>query len=609
MDLFRRKQKLIFWIVTIIIVPSFVLVWGVSDFGRGRDNTNYEAGTIGGKSVSYAEFEAFQKRIRAAIGGVPLQFTNAPGAGSPSEELFKYMFAYSLLKDAEKADVTASDLQVGTYIENSHPIITPAILPNDPLSKERAVDNLCRQMQVTRQEFIRGVREWQTIGNYLDADSNLSAVNNETVYVFYSLNKAECDVKRLRFLETEDIRNQAKAELMAKPEAELEREVREYIEGRPDDDARYRDPSLWRFSYLFIPFVSEDGVRQPTEAEIKERYDAGVATQYNNQPLAEVHDRIKAELVRAEVERQTQRNFTVDIDPQLRGKAAEMDPSELVKLTQLAKYGAVAADTGPEGLSPAEVAKNFPEGGEFLFTQYLEIVDTRADPERQQFIDDWKSGFNLVGRPFRSEKGLFRLRLLDYQPSTPAEINGPDGKVRPEMFELALSDLVGRRAAEMARDDALAMADKIRAYMAAKEQGEPAPDGELAEQFESLPTTTLTYLQITESNYDLLRLPIGDLLGPTDFVDSESGERGQELVVMVDRRIPPRSAFEAEPEDIKNRYRQIAHANFQGTYGFTYTVNGPVAIIQPSPTIMGGLADRYNKGQIRVNTALFGGEG
>lgn len=603
MDLFRRKQKLIFWIVTIIIVPSFVLVWGARD-RSGPHYSDFDVGMVNGKHFKYSQYERFHRRMSAALGGMPLQFANIPGTGTQHEDLYKYVFAYALLEDAEKAGVTASDLQVGTYIENGHPIIASAIKKDDPQSKERAVDNLCRQMQISRQEFVQGVREWQTIGNYLQADSDLLAVNDETLYTFYSLNNGECFVKRIRFLESDGVKEQAKNEIMAKPAEELTEEIRAHVAANASDP-RFRNPAKWRFSYVFLPFVSEDTLRQPTEAEIGERYEQGRTSRYTGKTLAEATAQIKGELLQDEVNRLTLRNYSVDVDPQLRGKNLEMPPADLAKITALMKLGAVAADTGSEPVSAAGVMAALPEGADFRFRLFIEAIDGSPEASRNSMIEEWKSGYNQDSPPFRADKGLFRLRLLAYEPSTAIDIDTADGQIKPEIYEAALSDLVGRRASEIVRTDAEEMERKLYDYMQALDKGETPPDATLAANFESMPTDTVPYRDLTDNNYQIVKLAIGDVMQPRAYQDPQTGERGQEIVVMVNRRIPSREDFAAEPDSVKNQFRQIAANNLQGNYGFTYTNNGPAAIIQPSPTITTTLADRYIKALIRVDESKF----
>jgi hypothetical protein len=299
------------------------------------------------------------------------------------------------------------------------------------------------------------------------------------------------------------------------------------------------------------------------------------------------------------------RNFTVDVDQQLRGKNKDLNLDELVKLTQLVKYGVTAGDTGPEALPAADAVKKLPQGAEFQLQMLLSSIDAEKNVEiRDTIVEEWKAGFNMNGRPFRSNDGFFRLHLLDFTPSTPADIDGPDGKIKPAIYGSALADMIAQRAHDLNHANAEAFESKLRQYFIAKEDGKEVPDAELAEQYEALPTETITYLQIADSNYPLGRLPIGDMMGPNHYRDQQTGESGEEIVVMADRRVPDRATFDAESDAVKNEYRNIAGSNYQSQFGFTFTMNGPVAIIHPSPAIMGGIADRFTNGRISVNPEL-----
>lgn len=605
MDLFRRKQKIIFWIVTIIIVPSFVLVWGVSGtYGQRPGSSSFEVGRVGKEAVGYQDFEAFRKRLQAAVGGLPFQFAGAPGVGTPSEELWKYLFTYAVLLDAEKSDARVSDLQVGTYIDNFHPVISLVDRKNDPKAVERAVDNLCRQMQISRAEFLRGVREWQLIGNYLISDANLATVSEDTVYTFYAFNRAECVVKRVRIMENESVKEQAKRDVMEKPAADLEKEVRAYAVTRSADQ-RYRDPSGWRFAYVLTPFVSEASVHQPTDEEIQAQYDSGRASRYAGKPLEDVKEQIKAELLRQEVERQTLRNLTVDVDSQLRGQGSTLPLPELAKLAQLVKYGVSAGETAPETLDLTEVIGKLPAGAPFELRTLLEGLDAETPQNRDALIAEWKEGFNLSLRPFRSDAGFFRLRLLDYRPSLPAAIDTPEGTIRPEIYEMALVDMVGDRVGVLIAEKAREMEGRLRSYMEAKEKGADQPDPEMAAELAQLPEEVIPYANIDDANYALGRLQVGDLTEPTPYVNPANGAKGMEITVMFERRLPSREAFAREPEDIRARFRQLALNNYRGNFGFTYTMRGPAAVIQPGPTVMAGLVDRFYNAQITVNPELL----
>ena len=614
MDLFRKHQKYVFWAVTLIIVPSFVIVWGVG--GRYIDGQGEmpEIGRVDGKSVTYQEFDAFRKRLTAAVGGLPFRVDGAPYAGSQAGEYWKYLYAYAILKDADKAGVGVSNLQIGTYLENMHPVLAGAKTSGGSGEMTRAVDSFCARIKISRSEFLRGVREWQTILNYVMADSSVSAVNDDTVFAFYSLNNAECVVKRIRVAKTASIREKAREEIGLKPPEELEEDIRAYAAGKSADD-RYRRPAGWRFAYVQMPFVPESSVPQPTEEEMESAYAAGRTTDYLGKTLDEAKDLIRADLLRKEVLGQTNRNLTLDVDQQLASQGESLEPSELVKLAQLARYGVIAGDTGPELLESSELAGRLPvdEMVDLGFT--LNWLD-RNSASAGEGIEAWKKGFNLEGRPFSSDKGLFRLKLLDYRPSEPLPIDEADGTMNAAIRELALSDMVEDRADEMVRESAEELKTRLMALMEARERGTEPPDRELASDFDLLGEESISYMKIEGDSQQLVRMTVGDIVDPMAFNDPETGESGVEMTALVGRRIPSRGAFMAEPPEARDRYRQAVMAFYLGGAGFSSLgsqIPGAVpggAGIKPGPAVMGSLVERAARGDIYLNPARAGaGEG
>ncbi|MDR3077430.1 MAG: SurA N-terminal domain-containing protein [Planctomycetota bacterium] len=609
MELFRRQQKVIFFIVTIIIVPSFVIVWGVGGRYFEGQGEMPGIGRVNGQPISYQEFDAFRKRLNAAVGGLALQVEGAPYAGSQAGEYWKYLYAYAILKDAEKADIRVSNPQIGTYIENGHPVLAGAKNPSDPQALAKAVDSFCALNQITRAEFLRGVREWQTISNYVMADSNISAVSDDTVFAYYSLNSAECVVKRMRVAKTASIREKAREEISQKPAEELEAEARAYAAGKSGED-RYRQPAGWRFAYVQIPFVPESSVPQPTEGEIAAAFAQGRDSDYQGKTLEESRELIKANLLRREVTSQTYRNLTLDVDPQLMTQGESLEPSELVKLAQLARYGVTAGDTGPELLDSSRLAEKLPVDELLDLGFTLNWLD-RNPASSEEGIQAWKKGFNLEGNPFSSDQGLFRLKLLDYRASEPLPLDDPDGSLNRAILELALADMTEDRADEMVRETIEELKVRLMALMEAKERGDEPPDQELAADFEQLQEEAIPYMRIEGNNQQLLRMTVGDIVDPADFKNPETGESGLEIMALVGRRIPTRGAFLAEPAEVRDRYRQAVMNFYLGNVGFfSYSQANPGmgpgpggAGIRPSPAIMGSLVERASKGEIFLDPA------
>ncbi|MCC8179828.1 MAG: hypothetical protein LIP23_02820, partial [Planctomycetes bacterium] len=178
---------------------------------------------------------------------------------------------------------------------------------------------------------------------------------------------------------------------------------------------------------------------------------------------------------------------------------------------------------------------------------------------------------------------------------------GEDGVIKPDVYELALEDMVAERVAAMVREKALATEADIRALLAARKEGGEAPNPEMAQEFDALPLETRPYVQIADENYELGTLVVGDMLGPIPYTDPQTGARGQELVVMMERRVPAAETFAASDETNRNQYTYLSRLQYQGSFGFTYAENGPTAIIQPSPAMLAGIADKFNRGELSVN--------
>ncbi|MDR0362749.1 MAG: SurA N-terminal domain-containing protein [Planctomycetota bacterium] len=598
MDMFRRNQKWVFIIVSIIIIPSFALVWGVGGF---QAHQNVEIAKIGRESLNYRDYERFRLRMRAAMGEMPFYFNGAPDTAATGD-LWAHIWAYSVIKDAEAAGVKASDAIVGTYLQNAHPITSTAYR-NDPSSLEGEVTKICRRLQISRAEFLAGVRDLMTLNSYVNVDNNTVAVTEDSAYRIYALEKAQALFKRIRTPESAGMSEQAKAEFTAKDPEELQTLVRDYILARRDDD-RFRDAATWRFSYVLLPYATETAPHVFSEDEIRSFYDQNRAM-FANLPFENVRDIVVEALSANERERTALRNLTIDVDPQLRANG-EMSPEELAKLTQLAKYGVKAGTTGESARSAARLAADplFGPGSEI--TAALDEIDGMADEERATTIESWKNGFNLAMRPVKGAEGYLRLKLLDYTPSRPADIDAGDGAVRSDLYEAALSDLVGERVAELALDKAEETASGVRDFIAAAAAG-GFPEGEFADMYRAIPEETLPYSRMMGgTDYEFGKLAVGEVYGPVEYADAASGEKGWELRVLTGRAIPTRDEFDGEAADVKARYQGIIRMDRSGDSGRIDSFVGPVFRIQPTDAMFLTFWDRVGKGEIRVNPDIVG---
>ncbi|MDR3211660.1 MAG: SurA N-terminal domain-containing protein [Planctomycetota bacterium] len=604
MELFRRKQKLVFWIVTIIIVPSFVLVWGYSGRGSAESGGDPELARVNGVSLSLSEFQRFRQRLTAAIGEIPYQVSGAP-ENEVIPGLWSYLWSWYIISEAEKAEVGAADNLVGTYLRNTHSTVA-ARYRQDPSSLEAAVEAACLRNQVTRAEFMRGVKEWLTLVNYVELDSGIITGDLGSAYLLYALDRAEFDLKRLRVVPDDATREAAKQLVMAKPESELQTEVRARIEASASDP-RYRQEAKWRLAYVLLPMM-ETVQYTPDATEIEARYNTDRDTIYSGKSLEEVRDAVAASLVQQERERLTLRNLTVDVDVELRQYGNE--PMEkLPFLTKLLEYNAKAGDTGPEPLTSREIAEKSPLAPVPVLTGLLDMLD-RLDPEfRDREIADWKAGFMFTQSPLRTEAGFIRLKLLDYQPSEPKPVDTPDGTIDPSLYEAGLTDLVAEQVDVLLRERVERIQQELAELLEARRSDQEFT-GEVASLFDALPVESLNYRDITGSNedYQNARLGVYEFRGPLEIPAANGG--GWELVVLTERRLPNPTVFQAEAISLRNDYLNRIRVAGMGRVGYSFSGQSLVQMLQPSEEMYESFWNRIANQDIVLNREFIvpGGE-
>ena len=603
MDLFRRKQKLIFWIVTIIIVPSFILVWG-NRSPQGGGGGGGELARINGSWIDFQEFNRFRTRFIAAIGEQPFRVAGAM-ENQAIPGLWDILWIYYLADEAERAGIAVSENSIGSYLRQQHPSIAQKYREDpSPAALDKAVSELCARNQITRTEFMRGVREWLAVGRYVELDQNTTIADRDTAYILYAIDRSEFDFKRIRVEPDADIREQARKDVLEKPAADLEAAVRAHIGNRPDDQ-RFRDPATWRFAYILVPFASDDQAKPATDREMEAQYETYKSALYAGLTFEEARGAVAADLARQERERRTLRNLSVDIDPQLR-ENGDLDPAELAKLTQFAKHGAKAGDTGPEPLTAVQIATGGPFGPVPELVSLLDMFDRFPPANRESEAENWKSGtgFLFLGAPMRSESGFLRLRLLAYNPSSPVETDDADGNIKPELFETALADLVAERISGLTLEKAENLQAEVAQFMEARRAGGDAPSG-MAELIDGLPAETRRYREISDpGDYEFGRMAVDEVRGPLAVAAREGPVMSWDIVVLTERRVPNRASFAAEPETVWSEYDGRDRSNRSAIVGYAFADNMLVRTLQPSEAMRVAFYDKYIKGEIAINREL-----
>ena len=597
MDIFRRKQKWIFWIVTIIVVPSFVLVWGVS--GRSDSRQNYVIATVNGEKWSAYDYQQFQKRINAATGEYRFVVVGAPD-DEVTGSLWSHMWAYSLLLDAEKIGLAPAEKQVGTYIQRQHPVLRNA----PPGTIDAEVDNYCRRLQISRAEFLLGVRELLTVANYIGSDSATVAVSDDSAYGLYAQRRSQVRFKRFRTLETAAMADQAKKDILDLPPSELESRIRDHAARLAATDSRYREPARWKFAFALIPNVADVAPRNFSEDELRNFYQENRETLYQGQAFDQARTRIFADMAVREGERMTLRNLAVDVDPQLRDYP-DLTLEELGKLTPLVKNSVRTGVTADELLTADELVAGSLFDGETSFKTLLDMLDGVDADSRDPQIEQWRSGFDLGIRPIKVPQGYLRLRLLAYQPSRAAEIDDSDGTIRAGIRDLAVTDLVGERVAELAMGTAGETMEKLRAYYDAVAAGEK-PGDEFARFVEAVPEEAIAYSQVNATDDgEFVMLGVGDLQPPKPFTDIGSGAKGWEIRVVTGRHVPSRSAFDAEAPETRNGIRMELAQNIRGQIGLGFSTSGLMYQVRPTNAMWATFLERMRKDELTPNPEVF----
>ncbi len=608
MDLFRRKQNLIFWIVTIIIVPSFVLVWGYSGGPSDGSGSDPEIATINGQKITFAEFGKLRQRLQAAVGELPF-YVMGTAENQAIPDLWTYVWASYLLTEAEKAGIASSDLQVGTYLRNIHLGLAQSY-KDDPAGFDAAVNSYCMRHQISRSEFMRGVKEWTTIMNYVQADNNTLVADRETAYAKYAYDRAEFDFKRIRVDPTDTIREQAKTEVMERPAEELEADVRQFIASRTDD-VKYREPARWKFDYILMPYNEETEVAVPTEQEITADYNANRNAQYAGKTLEEARADVVANLERKERQRQTLRNLSFDIDPALRTNG-ELPIDEIGKLTPLVKYGVKTGSTGPELHTAVELATSSAFSPLGPLVELLNVLDSIAPEMRATETENWKKGFLVTSNAFPTEKGYLRLRLTEYTPSAPVEVNDADGNIKPELFEEAVADLIFKRIVEITEEKAEGIVEEVRSLIAARQAGEEYSE-ETATLVEELPTETRSYRQLTNTtDFEFGKMGIGEVRGPLIVPDADGKQTGSwDALVLTERRIPSRETFDKEPDAVKTQYENEIIQNRAAVIqpNMNSQNNSFIMALQPSEAMTVDFWEKIMNQDIRINAEVLNPSG
>jgi len=598
----RKRKQMIYWITAILVIPSFILVWGVG--GRsmsGQTHADPTVALIGGEEIGYGDFSQFQDasgagRLPAALGcqGVRIQIEPyllrgvMPDVDAYSgRQQFDLVFgrvstalALAMLKQAERLGLDASDSEVSTYIHQRPQFF--GIDPKDQARFEKAYRAMLKSMRISNAEYIRGVREWLIIKKLVRVMDESVPVVPDDAYVHFAQERMRCTYQKLEVRVTQAMREQAFNDLYGvkdgqPDEARINQAVEAFLAEHPKDRRFWAQPK-WRLEGVLAPFDALPV--EVTTAQVKAHFEEN-KHQYKDKTLDEVFEKIQETLKKERQKENAQRTLRVDLMSFLRRRLAENAAVTLADVdTELVKQGVKTGTSGEKAVG-TDTLKLAPEIGDSAdLLSFLKQIDEMEDVKgRDEAIQRLQKHFDDRQEPFACKAGLFRIRLLEYTPSEPRPLRDAKGAVDAQLRVLVADELHEQAASKAARTVAEECAAKLK-------------DGE-TQAFDALASETKSY---RETRQGLRDVQIGD---PQIFPLYGDGKiTGYEVLMLTQREAPGREAFDALAPDERARYLEQAAWRWQGTLMEPW--GRPYAMIIPGPVLGEWLTQEIKAGRIRV---------
>ena len=570
--MFRRKQKLIFWGVAIVVIPSFALVWNVG--GRAGPSGHYDdplIAVINSEQLHYSQLRAFSQRLNAGA-GLPIRYlTGYNYFRQPQfhpDDNVAMTVIYAHLQLAKRWGVAIPDAEVRHYIRNEHPILSPAFRDqwDHGERRNRILGQTASSYGISPDLLLQGVREWLTLRRFYALERALATPSPDGAYHVYAQSRAQYVVKRLRFPASEALRTRAKGEFDAM-DAERQTDELSQTLTRLAGNPTYRTPSRWRFEYLLVPFEKAPNP-EPAENELLALYNRRTDLK-DAKTFPEVRAQLLEETVRDRRREWALRQIAEEVDRAILHAIGDADPAaaeppDLAVLAQtpgLARIGVVAGVSGTETATIDELAAlpllaDLPDAQTAPHTtvrQYLENLDLAPDDQLDMVREIVMNRFDENSTPMETRDGVLRIRIVEWIPAKALSLTGDDGAVDEAVRTKALDGWVENRAEEFAREQAAAAAETYR-------EGDHSA-------FEALPAETLSAFA---ASADIQRRAV-DAIGdpqryagtpsadaPHDHGDGDDGHDhtehasaepgGYELVLLAERRLPSRTDFAALSE-------------------------------------------------------------
>lgn len=493
---FRDKQKMIYWIVAIVVIPSFCL-FGFTDI-VAYNPAKAPVGKAFGKEYNQQEFDNFFIRLRAIHLGQPVFFTfndYSPAFGQTQQEAERIgaFFCMALRDEALRSGIVVTDDEVGTFIR-----LQMNYTGNNAAELQKKVESMVGSVIRLSSvwEYKLAVREWLTLRKYLQVLDDTAVVPLPLADLTFAQEKTQLSFRKLvipamKYLEAAD------KELGALKPAELQERAQKFLSANQSKQNRDRYPFLWiepkwSFEYIMAPLVVPALEPKITDEVLKAHYEKRKSTVYRaadgkEKPFEEVKQDVETDYRntyrREEAQKTLFRDFGNFITKLAKESAAASDTetstfsSAALKVEQIAADQTLAArglKAGVSGDKPAtasEIAKLAPfvDSGMALALQDLDRK-LRAKEDKKEDYDRLLSEYKQLFRgssfqereyPIAGGDNLFRIRITEYIPGEARKLTAADGKVDEDLLKDIRKVLAQELAMNMAQEKAVAAMSQL----------------------------------------------------------------------------------------------------------------------------------------------------
>lgn len=559
LDLFRQHQKKIFWIVAIVVIPSFVLLWG-SNKAWNNSSNDTAAVVVDGATLSYGDIIAFRSRLSYA--GLPLgMLTSTIGTNDYILELAYYQ---AMLNDSQRMGLSVSPIEEAVGRKN------PDFQDIDGKFSDEAYKQALRKQNLSPEQYLQGLRERLLINKFMASLDESIVANSDSAYAIWAANGTKSKVEKA-FVRKDAFREQALQELESAYDANTEpgdpsseKRIQEYLNSH-SDDPDFRAKSKFSLDFAVISTLpTPEAEAKPinlSEAEINRRFtegSRGARGKYYNKKLEEVREDIIKE---AQNERAKDiaigvlsRRFDDVYSKLLTQEDSEVfsakDASSSVSVAALAEAPELKSrriqigNTG-EAKTLDEIIEVYPWAASPELFDYLKQLDDSSTTAstHEKMIENYSKVFAINKsnsldnnqQPFTFNNEVFRIRLKEYERGAPLPLRKADGEIDRSLRLVASNKILEEKSWELAKKTAENFAAQMR-------------EG----NFEGLKIETVDYNNLSSLPQVLSDQALGAV------VESKTGD-GYDILRLISRSTPSRAEFDALDEI--TRKQEIEKAN------------------------------------------------